>query len=159
MQKRTSMINRCFSFILSVMLLTGLFSCQKLSLAEGYFTNIENTLPGEETEPTGFYLELAVYSDNSCHIMTALCGEANSLSSVNWHSNCHVERHAQEFDIIDTSGNVIAHGLYRTQGPQREVDFDWSTPICEEWSRYAEKLGWTKPCRLRVKANLIDDIR
>jgi hypothetical protein len=45
------------------------------------------------------------------------------------------------------------------QGSQREVDLDWSTPICEEWSRYAEKLGWTKPCRLRVKANLIDDIR
>lgn len=38
-------------------------------------------------------------------------------------------------------------------------NFDWSTPICEEWSKYAEKLGWTKPCRLRVKANLIDDIR
>jgi hypothetical protein len=54
------------------------------------------------------------------------------------------------FNIVDANDNLVATANFSgpATNPEAEILLNWVTPICTEWTSFADIYGWEKPCRM-----------
>ena len=148
-------MKRLLSFLLlTVLSCAVLDSCEHMSgpsyLGE-YAGEIRTTIADDPMTPAGFYVDLALFDDNTCVLMTAVILEDNYTLDATHYQNFRYGNISEAgFDVIDGSGVVVATARYcgPFNFPEGVIDLSWSGPICPEWTSYAIPYGWDPPCRM-----------
>ena len=148
-------MKRLLSFVLLTALSCAvLHSCEHLSgpsyIGE-YAGHIESTIREDPTALAGFYVDLALYDNNTCNLMTAVILEDNyTLDEVRHQNFRYGNVRETGFDVLNSSGVVVATATYcgPFNFPDAEIKLTWDGAICPEWSQYAETLGWHQPCHM-----------
>ena len=145
--------------LLSFVFVTALFcailnSCEHMSgpsyIGE-YAGHIESTIMEDPTAFAGFYIDMALYDNNTCNLMTAVILEDNYTLDEVRHQNLRYGNVRETgFDVLDSSGAVVATATYcgPFNVPDAIIELRWNGAICPEWTQYAETFGWHQPCTM-----------
>ena len=142
--------------LLSLFLLAA-FSCVMLGSCEHmsgpsyigeYAGHIEST-DHSEYDFAGFYVDLTLYDDNTCVLITGVIQEDNYTVDEVRHQNFKYGNVTDTgFDVLNGTGVVVASARYcgPVSFPDGEIALNWSGIICPEWGHYAVPCGWDLPC-------------
>ena len=152
-------------FLLTVLTCTILDSCDHLqgtSYIGEYAGSIKSSVPDNPAGYSAFYIDLVLYDDNSCILLTAVVRkEDNTLDEVR-RQNCRYDNVTSSgFDVINESGAVVATAIYNGpfNFPDGEILLTWNKSLCTEWTQYADACGWEQPCQMKFYNNNGSDIK
>jgi hypothetical protein len=159
-------MKRLLSFLLlAVLSCTVLDSCQHMSgpsyIGE-YAGHIQTTITDDPMALSGFYVDLSLFDDNTCVLMTAVILEDNyTLDAVRYQNFKYGNVSEAGFDVINGSGVVVATARYcgPFNFPEGEINLTWDGIICSEWGRYAVPYGWDQPCHMNYYSQNGSDIK
>lgn len=151
--------------LLTVLSCTVLDSCEHMSgpsyLGE-YAGEIRTTIADDPMAPAGFYVDLTLFDDNTCVLMTAVILEDNyTLDAARYQNFKYGNVSETGFDVIDGAGLLVASARFcgPFNFPEGEIDLSWDGQICPEWVSYAEPYGWNPPCHMTYYGQNGSDIK
>jgi len=116
-----------------------------------YIGTIESTWTEEPSGYSGFNVDIGLYSDQTCLLRTAVVLEDQyTLDAVKYLACYYRNLTDYGFNLVDAQDNLVATANFSGPAsyPEAEILLNWVTPICPEWSLYADIYGWEKPCRM-----------
>lgn len=155
--------SKYISIVLSVVaIFITITSCHSHDSKNDYIFEYCGTIKsqfGEMNDSPDFYIGFAAYSNGSCVLYTALTAADNTLNEYKQKA-CRIEYDSKGVTLYEKESNqLIATGSFTEEMLMSDLLLTWDSPVCETWEKYADKYGWTLPCRMVQKTYNVDDIR
>jgi hypothetical protein len=148
-------MKRLFTFILVAATFAMAVACQpkedEVVLVAEYLGTIETTQTEDPFGYSGFNIDIGLYSDNTCLLRTAVVlADKYTLDAVKYLTCYYKNMTNNGFNIVDGNDNLVATANFSGPAtyPEAEILLNWVTPICTEWTAFADIYGWEKPCRM-----------
>ena len=148
-------MKRLFTFILVAATFAMAVACQpkedEVVLVAEYLGTIETTQTEDPFGYSGFNIDIGLYSNNTCLLRTAfVLADKYTLDAVKYLTCYYRNMTTNGFNIVDANDNLVATANFSgpATNPEAEILLNWVTPICTEWTSFADIYGWEKPCRM-----------